>query len=79
MAEIETLARGLDYESQRRRIGAMRRVVAEGRVRYDPDTLLHDDHLQSGQVGRHRRKLNAAQRAVVERMAGDWLAAEGYL
>lgn len=45
---------------------------------YHRRTLLHRNHLQGGGIGRYRAELAAGQRRLVERLAGDWLCAQGY-
>jgi hypothetical protein len=45
---------------------------------YHRHTLLHRNHFQGGLIGRYRVDLTAGQRAVIEDIAGPWLAQYGY-
>jgi len=47
--------------------------------RVDPQTWLHDNHIQSGEAGRFRSELRAEQIGALERAYGSWLDRLGYL
>jgi hypothetical protein len=47
-------------------------------ARYDPESMLHTDHIQGGVVGGWRGVLRPGERALIENMAADWLRAHGY-
>jgi len=48
----------------------------EGRP--DPETMLHVNHIQNGQTGRWRNELKVEWVELIERIAGNWLIANGY-
>lgn len=45
---------------------------------FDPYSLLHTNHIHSGEVGAWRSELTPHQIAFVEGLAGDWLTENGY-
>jgi hypothetical protein len=45
---------------------------------FDPHSLLHTNHIHSGEVGGWRSALTPDQIAFVEGLAGDWLTENGY-
>lgn len=45
---------------------------------YDKNTLVHYNHIKSGEIGRYRKCLTDAQIARFYSMLGDWLVQEGY-
>jgi hypothetical protein len=47
--------------------------------RVDPQTWLHDNHIQSGKAGRFRQEMNGDQIQLLERMYAPWLDRLGYL
>jgi len=69
-------------EKQKRRIersvedGALKQGYAG--ARYDPQSMLHTDHLQGGRVGGWRERLTEREAALLEGAAADWLQAHGY-
>lgn len=69
-------------ESQKRRIersveqGALKQGYAG--ARYDPESMLHTDHLQGGRVGGWQGRLTEREAALLEGAARDWLLAHGY-
>lgn len=79
---LRDIAEDLSFESQQDRI----RMVAESALvevnptnAYDPVSLLHRNHLQSGEAGRHRLNLDSTQIHLIETLAADWLQANRYL
>lgn len=52
--------------------------VGSGTNTYDPKSLLHFNHISSGEIGRWRKQLNNFQVACVEALASDWLIKNGY-
>jgi hypothetical protein len=47
-------------------------------ARYDPESMLHTDHIQGGRVGGWQGKLSDREVALLESAAGDWLREHGY-
>jgi predicted nucleic acid-binding Zn-ribbon protein len=45
---------------------------------YDPESMLHVDHIFSGASGRWREVLLPAEVALIQRRASEWLLANGY-
>jgi hypothetical protein len=86
--ESEAVAAEFSLEANRLRTEAVRASLeARGldlsdpahRLRYDPATLLHWNHLRDGQAGGWRHSLDPAQLALIDRLGGrDWLARRGY-
>jgi hypothetical protein len=77
----ESIAADLSYEAQLRRLAS---ITGESWVHVDPNnvydvnSLLHRNHLQSGRPGRFCEVLAPVQVAIIELVAGDWLANNGY-
>lgn len=81
-ADLDRIAEQHSLARQKRRIEGFdfgRGGVAEGSKNLlDPDTLLHHNHVRSGQSGQWAEELAPAEVAEVERAAGPWLVARGY-
>ncbi|MEO0393588.1 MAG: sulfotransferase domain-containing protein [Pseudomonadota bacterium] len=45
---------------------------------YDPITLLHNNHVGTGDSGDHKQRLTPARIAEIETLYGDWLKDKGY-
>jgi hypothetical protein len=52
--------------------------IAAGRTIYDPKTLLHNRHINSGASGEWRTVLTREQQQLIIEWAGGWLQARGY-
>lgn len=66
---------------QRKRIAAIRpddAIFADEDNTYDPHSLLHRNHIHSGESGYFRTALSEAEQSAILRHAGDWLEARGY-
>jgi hypothetical protein len=86
-AEAERVAAEYSFESNRRRLDDLAaRLTHEGvdlaspsnAQLYDTTTLLHWNHLHQGKVGGWRELAAPAERVVLDRLCGGWLAAHGY-
>jgi hypothetical protein len=64
--------RSSDFENHAVQIGQRRSTM------YDPISLLHNDHIYSGEAGQWRAALSPFQTGVVEYLAYDWLVGMGY-
>ena len=49
------------------------------RVTRDPTTMLHDNHVGTGEIGVYRAVLRPSQIAVIEDVCGDWMQRWGYV
>lgn len=79
--ELEAVASAHTIQRQRQRIEAAkeeRRFTRLGRHKFDEVTLLHTNHISTGQAGRWRRVLKTYEVETVEELAGGWLSARGY-
>lgn len=47
-------------------------------ARYDPESMLHTDHIQGGRVGGWQGRLSLREVALLESAAGNWLLEHGY-
>jgi len=48
-------------------------------VARDPTTMLHDNHVGTGEIGVYRSVLRPSQIAVIEDVCGDWMQRWGYV
>lgn len=71
---LARIAEELGIDRQKQRLPS----EGEGRWGHDPGTLLHPDHIRSGEHGRWRARLDPGEVAFVERVAGPWMRARGY-
>jgi hypothetical protein len=87
VGEAEELASLHSLEENRKRTQALGEAlrargmdlsVPGNALMYDPQTLLHWNHLRQGRNGTWREELTAGQRAVLGSVAGEWLIREGY-
>lgn len=68
-------------EKQRQRIaGFAAGTLKDGYAgaRYDPESMLHADHIQGGVVGGWRGRLTTGELALIETAAAGWLREHGY-
>jgi hypothetical protein len=76
------IAAEFSMEKQKERIERFSQAgaVVEGYAgaRYDPESMLHTDHIQGGRVGGWRGRLSQREVSLLESAAGDWLLAHGY-
>lgn len=81
-AELDRIAEEHSLARQKRRLERFdfgKAGVAEGQTNLvDPSTLLHHNHLRSGESGQWADELEAAEVAEIERVAGGWLLEHGY-
>lgn len=71
-----TLERQRERIEDAKRSGRLRQGIAK--VLYDPYTNLHTNHIHAGEIGGWPGILSAAQVALIENQARDWLVAHGY-
>jgi hypothetical protein len=72
--------------NQRRTVKLTRRLRKRGvdlsdpnnALLYDPDSLLHWNHLRDGRVGTWREQATPSQRRILADLCGDWLIERGY-
>jgi hypothetical protein len=79
--EVETIAMCHTLEAQKERL---RQIDWTGaalgrRIRRDPETTLHQDHIISGAVGQWQGRLSPAEVADVEKLGLKYLMENGYL
>lgn len=79
--EAADLAARYSLDRQRERIASFAdkpRDKTNGDNRFDPQSLLHRNHVRSGKVGGWRQELTANEVALVERVATRWLVDHDY-
>jgi len=83
---VNTIAESCSIEATRKYIAAIQhaddalihsREIGNGH-RYDTATLLHANHITSGETGRYKRSLNSRQIHKLTSLLGDWLSRHGY-
>ena len=52
--------------------------IKKASAKYDPETQLHYNHINSGASDQWRTQLNREQIVFIESLAGDWLDRKGY-
>ena len=67
-----------DLKRQQKRIQAWKADPNYDASQHDPNTLLHHNHIRSGETQQWRTVLTPIQIAYLEYMAGDWLRSQGY-
>jgi hypothetical protein len=76
------LASDFSLEKQKARITAAfsdgAQTAGRGRNAHDPLSLLHHDHIQSGEHGAYRRVLSNHELAALEWVCRRWMRASGY-
>ena len=82
-AQANVIANKYGVEAQRARIKAAsesrQRLSGTGSNRLDKETLLHLNHIQSGEHGRYRQVLKWYQIAALEWVCRDWISDKGYI
>ena len=85
--EATEIADDFSLESNGRRIESLRRRLAEAGIDLeqstglqicDPVTLLHWNHLRPTRSSSWQTQVSPRERAMLERLCGDWLGANGY-
>lgn len=80
--DTDELAQKLSLYGQKRFIDGMRSkrnlVCVNNYNIYDPDTLLHLNHITSGKIGRYKNDLTSEQIKIIEENAYHWMVANGY-
>ncbi len=81
--EVEDYAQQFCLESQRERVASFQQrlhtlVRETDTVSYDPHSMLHANHIGSGQINRWRTELQPWELATIEKVAGPWLKKHGY-
>lgn len=79
-SECERVASEYTIERQKKRIKESMNTALrqEGDALFDPHSLLHINHIDSGSIGKWRHELTPRQVALIESEAGEWLVANGY-
>lgn len=67
-----------NQKAQIARFDYVQKGVQSGATSYNPDTLLHNNHIWSGAVDQWREILSAEEINKVENIAGNWLDVVGY-
>ena len=79
---VEQLAQKYSMEKQKQRIANFDYqnygIETKVGVYYDPESLLHDNHIYSGKSEQWKSELSSLQVAFIEAKAGDWLVDRGY-
>ncbi len=77
---VNHIAESLSYDAQKDRINSASSawVKANETNIYDKISLLHNNHLQSGAIGRYHKDLHKEQIAAINDIAGAWLVEMGY-
>ncbi len=80
-SEVEDMAAKFSIEKQMKRINDLddtQRVSSPGKEGYDPQSLLHSDHIQGGRVNAWSKELSSTQIAIIEDLLGFWLINNDY-
>lgn len=72
------IAAKYDLKQQQKRIQAWKSDPNYDASQHDPNTLLHHNHIRSGEAEQWRTVLTPIQIAYLEYMAGDWLRSQSY-
>lgn len=67
-----------DLKRQKQRIQAWKSDPSYDASQHDPNTLLHHNHIRSGETQQWRSVLTPMQIAYLEYIAGDWLRSQNY-
>ena len=75
-----TIAAAYAVERQRERTAEvrLRRAQRQLETKYDDHSLLHHNHITSGEIGGYRRVLRPAEIRLIETECGDWMHRWGY-
>lgn len=73
--DIEEISKNLSITNQRTKINSFSLEKLENyeKEKYDPITLLHQNHIHSGEVNQWRNILNNFQIGIIQYYAKDWL------
>lgn len=79
--EVVRIAQKYSINKQKERVSSFdygREGIQSGYVTYESNTLLHSDHIYSGEIDQWRHELSPIQAGVVECLAYDFLVTRGY-
>lgn len=78
--DVATIADAYSLERQRQRAEAVRhqRAIVGPAIKFDPDSLLHHNHIASGGSGDYRSVLRPSQIRAIEDVCGEWMQRWGY-
>lgn len=81
--QYSSIASDYDIERQKERITVYKDRLAEEKIPcdgpvFDPHSLLHSDHINSGEIGQWEQCLTARQIMFIEQRTGYWLVSKGY-
>lgn len=79
--EIDRITNEVSIKSNKRYIEQFdyeKKGVQYPNTRFDPTSLMHNNHIRSGETEQWRSELTPQQIAIVETWAGDWLKELGY-
>jgi hypothetical protein len=78
--EAVKVAAALEIDKQKSRAAYRKNKVYSviGNKMFDPDTLLHVDHIHDGQPGKWQYTLSTDELLLIDRKYGHWLRAQGY-
>lgn len=77
IASNYTINRQIERIEESKRTGSFQQGYVNGPL-FDPHTLLHTNHIHSGEMGGWKGVLIPKQVALIESKAQDWLIANGY-
>jgi FkbM family methyltransferase len=75
---LNSIVQRLSLATLKNRIGKFEDFTLIDSHRFDPKTLLHEGHINSGEIGQWRRKLLINEILEIEAMAASWLTRNGY-
>ena len=78
--ESTAIAACYAIDRQRERTARVRSEQGDSRsaIKYDPHSLLHHNHIASGEIGSYRSVLRPAEIRAIEDECGAWMAKWGY-
>jgi|Deesub1362A_J573_1020465.scaffolds.fasta_scaffold00077_10 hypothetical protein len=79
--KCEQIASEYTIQKQWERIKRAKGKLTQGQVKgevFDPHSLLHTNHINSGEIGKWKSQLSKEQVAMIEEKAKDWLVKNGY-
>jgi len=78
--DIERISKNLSITNQRIKIKAfnLETLVNYEKEKFDPSTLLHQNHIHSGEVNQWKEKLDNLQIGIIQFYARDWLKKYDY-
>lgn len=76
--EAQTIADEYSIERQKNRIESWKKNQNSENKFYDPKSLLHANHINSGKTNQWQKELKPIQVAYLETMAKNWLISQNY-